>query len=393
MNVKRLSNVLAGNIAFPFSIICLLFCLLLLIGCGKPQANNPAVPPKPSVDVSQPIQHDIVEWDEYTGRLQAVESVEVRARVSGYLNKILFKDGGKIKKNDLLFVIDPRPYMAQLNQAKAQFDQAKSRLDLAKGDFQRAKRLLKEQAISEEEYDTRSKNLVQNEAAVQSAKATVELAELNVNYTQIRSPIDGRISRKLITTGNLVSADSTVLATIVSVDPVYLYVDADERSVLKYRRLAIAGKRESAVDHKVPLEMALIDEQEFPHKGYVDYVDPEINPATGTVRARAVFHNPDELLKPGLFGRVRIPGSGKYVAQLISDKAIGMDQGKKFVMVLTKDNKAEYKPITTGPMHEGLRIVTGGLSQQDWVIVNGVQFVRPGVEVLANKIAMPDEKS
>jgi multidrug efflux system membrane fusion protein len=392
MNVINLSKQ-AGNAKVPYSIMFVLFSLLLQVGCDKPQANNAAAPHKPSVDVSQPIQHVIVEWDEYTGRLQAVESVEIRARVSGYLNKILFKDGGKVKKNDLLFVIDPRPYTAHLNQTKAEFDQAKSKVDLAKGDFQRAKRLLKEQAISEEEYDTRSKNLVQNEAALQSAKAKVELAQLNVYYTQIRSPIEGRISRKLITIGNLVAADNTVLATIVSVDPIHLYVDADESSVLKYRRLAIAGKRQSAVDHQVPIEMALIDEQEFPHKGYVDYVDPEINPATGTVRARAVFDNPDELLKPGLFGRVRIPGSGKYVAQLISDKAIGMDQGKKFVMVLTKDNKAEYKPITTGPMHEGLRIVTGGLSQQDWVIVNGVQFVRPGVEVQANKIAMPDEKS
>jgi membrane fusion protein, multidrug efflux system len=366
--------------------------LLVLTDCGKTQdnANAAAMTPKPSVEVSQPIQREIVEWDEYNGRLEAVEAVEVRARVSGYLNKILFKDGGKVKKNDLLFEIDPRPYSAQLNQAKAEYDQAKSKRELAQGDFQRAKRLLKEQAISEEEYDTRSKNVVQSEAALQSAKAQVELAQLNVDYTQIRSPIDGRISRKLITVGNLVSADSTLLANIVSIDPIHLFIDADERSVLKYRRLALAGKRESAIDHRVPLEMALIDEQDFPHKGYIDYVDPEINPATGTVRARAVFNNPDELLKPGLFGRVRVPGSGKYSAQLISDKAVGMDQGKKFVMVLAKDNKAEFRPISTGAMHEGLRIVTAGLAQSDQVIVNGLQFVRPGAKVQATQIPMPE---
>lgn len=376
----------------PYLWMLVMGVTLLLTACGKPQdnANAATMQPKPAVEVSQPIQREIVEWDEYNGRLEAVESVEVRARVSGYLNKILFKDGGKVKKNDLLFEVDPRPYTAQLNQAKAQYDQAKSKRELAQGDFQRAKRLLKEQAISEEEYDTRSKNVVQSEAALQSAKAQVELAQLNVDYTQIRSPIDGRISRKLITVGNLVAADSTLLATIVSIDPMYLYVDADERSVLKYRRLALAGKRESAIDHRVPLEMSLIDEQDFPHKGYIDYVDPEINPATGTVRARAVFTNPDELLKPGLFGRVRVPGSGKYTAQLISDKAVGMDQGKTFVMALSKDNKAEFRPITTGAMHEGLRIVTAGLAQSDWIIVNGLQFVRPGAEVQATQKPMPE---
>lgn len=368
--------------------------ILLLCACNRPQSNNnhAAAPPKPVVEVSQPIQRDIVEWDEYTGRLQAVESVEVRARVSGYLNKILFKDGGKVKKNDLLFEIDPRPYLAQFNQAQAELNNAKSKLSLAQNDFQRAKRLLKEQAISEEEYDTRSKNVTQAQASLESAQATVKLAELNVNYTQIRSPINGRISRKLITIGNLVAADNTLLATIVSVDPIYLYVDADERSVLKYKRLALEGKRQSAVDHKVPLQMALIDELDYPHEGYIDYVDPELNPATGTVRARAVFENPDELLKPGLFARVRVPGSGKYIAQLINDKAIAMDQGKQYVYVVDKNNKVEYRPIVTGPMHEGLRVVTNGLTQQDWIIVNGIQYVRPGAEVQASQKAMPESK-
>lgn len=379
--------------AFTHLTIFLFASLMLQVGCSKNENPNATAPPKPNVVSSQPLQEDIVEWDEYTGRLQAVESVEIRSRVSGYLKQIGFKDGGKVKKGDLLFVVDPRPYMAQLHQAKAELDRAKSRLELAQNDVGRAQRLLKEQAISEEEYDTRSKNLVQAAASLESSKATVELAQLNVDFTQIRAPISGRISRKLITEGNLVAADTTVLATIVSIDPIYVYVDADERSALKYRRLSIEGKRQSARYFHIPVEMALMDEQGFPHQGYVDYVDPEINPATGTVRARGVFANPDDLLGPGLFARVRVPGSGKYPALLISDRAIAMDQSKQFVMVVNKDNHAEHRPIQAGRLHEGLRIVTSGLSPQDWVITNGLQFVRPGVEVQASHAPMQSDKT
>jgi len=374
-------------------LYCLLFFLVsLLFGCSKNENPNAKAPPKPVIVASQPVQQEIVEWDEYTGRLQAVESVEIRARVSGYLKRIAFKDGGKVKKGDLLFIVDPRPYIAQLHQASAELDRAKSRLDLARNDVGRAQRLLKEQAISEEEYDTRSKNLVQAAASVESAKATVDIAQLNVDFTEVRAPIPGRISRKLITEGNLVTADSTVLATIVSVDPIHVYVDADERSVLKYRRLSIEGKRQSARDFKINVEMALMDEQAFPHHGYIDYVDPEVNPATGTIRARGVFANPDDLLGPGLFARVRVPGSGKYKALLINDRAIAMDQGKQFVMVVTQDNHAEYRPIQTGRLHDGLRIVTTGLTPEDWVITNGLQFVRPGIEVESTHAPMQSDK-
>ena len=374
-------------------LYCLLFFLVsLLFGCSKNENPNAKAPPKPVIVASQPVQQEIVEWDEYTGRMQAVESVEIRARVSGYLKRIAFKDGGKVKKGDLLFIVDPRPYIAQLHQASAELDRAKSRLDLARNDVGRAQRLLKEQAISEEEYDTRSKNLVQAAASVESAKATVDIAQLNVDFTEVRAPIPGRISRKLMTEGNLVTADSTVLATIVSVDPIHVYVDADERSVLKYRRLSIEGKRQSARDFKINVEMALMDEQAFPHHGYIDYVDPEVNPATGTIRARGVFANPDDLLGPGLFARVRVPGSGKYKALLINDRAIAMDQGKQFVMVVTQDNHAEYRPIQTGRLHDGLRIVTTGLTPEDWVITNGLQFVRPGIEVESTHAPMQSDK-
>jgi RND family efflux transporter, MFP subunit len=392
MNVQQLSARFDVKVTLANSSIILITCLMLLAACGKNETPNAAVaPPKPSIVASQPLQKDIVEWDEYTGRLQAVESVDIRARVSGYLQQISFKDGGKVQKGDLLFVVDPRPYMAQLHQSKAELDRSKSRLELAQNDVERAQRLLKEQAISEEEYDTRSKNLVQAAASVESSKAAVELAQLNVDFTHIRAPISGRISRKLITEGNLVSADATVLATIVSVDPIHVYIDADERSVLKYRRLSIEGKRKSARDFKIPLEMALIDEKDYLHQGYIDYVDPEINPATGTIRARGVFANADDLFGAGMFARVRIPGSGNYQALLISDRAIAMDQGKQFVMVVNKDNRAEYRPIQTGRSHEGLRIITAGLTVDDWVIINGLQFVRPGVEVEASHAPMQAE--
>ena len=382
MTVQQLSPKLNRRLMTNNSSIILISCLVLLAACGKSETPNSTVaPPKPAIVASQPIEKEIFEWDEYTGRFQAMESVDIRARVAGYLQEISFKDGSKVKKGDLLFVVDPRPYMAQLQQSKAELDRAKSRLELAQNDVERAKRLLKEQAISEEEYDTRSKNLVQASASVESAKATVDLAQLNVEFTHIRAPISGRISRKLITEGNLVSTDATVLATIVSVDPIHVYIDADERSVLKYRRLSIEGKRKSARDFKIPVEMALIDEKDYPHQGYIDYVDPEINPATGTIRARAVFENPDDLFGAGMFARVRVPGSGKYKALLISDRAIAMDQGKQFVMVVNKDKHAEYRPIQTGHSHDGLRIVNSGLTIDDWVITNGLQFVRPGVEV------------
>ncbi|QJD30077.1 efflux RND transporter periplasmic adaptor subunit [Methylococcus geothermalis] len=363
--------------------------LLQLDACGGRDGTGMPGLPGPKVEVSQPVQREIIETDEYTGRLQAVESVEVRARVSGYLKQILFTDGSRVKRGDLLFVIDPRPYVAQLQQAQAGLARAKSKLKLAQNDLQRAESPLKEQAISEEEYDTRRQSLIQAMADVESAKASVDLAQLNVDFTQIRSPIDGRISRKLITEGNLVTADSTVLAGIVSVDPMYLYFDADERSLLKYRRLEIDGKRKNAI----PIEMALMDEQGFPHHGYLDYMDPQVNADMGTVRARGVVANPDGLLEPGLFIRARVPGGSRYQGLLISDRAIAMDQGKKYVMVVTADNRADYRPITTGRLHEGLRIVSGGLSPEDWVIVNGLQFVRPGAQVEAARTAMPGDRS
>lgn len=366
----------------------------ILAGCDSSSNAKPANPGPPAavVTVSQPIQKNVVEWDEYTGRLEAVQTVEVRARVSGYLSQVNFKDGAKVKKGDLLYVIDPRPYVAVRDRTAAEVDRSRAQLELAKNDLSRAEQLLKSHFISEAEYDTRSKGVRQQEAALRSAEAALQEAKLNVEFTQLRSPIDGRISRTLTTVGNLVnggnSGEATLLTIIVSTDPIRVYIDADELSVLKYRRLAREGLRESARYGPIPMELELADEKNFPHKGYTDFVEPRLDPTTGTVRARGVFPNPDDQLSPGFFARVRIHGSDTYPALLVSDAAIGVDQEKKFVLIVNRDNMVEYRAVKPGPFIDGLRVIKQGLKPDDWVIVNGLQRVQPGVKVNPEKVDM-----
>jgi len=357
-----------------------------LTGCGK--RTQPATPPPPTVSVIQPVAREVVEWDEYIGRLESPETVEVRARVSGYLDKVHFKEGKEVKKGDLLFTIDPRPYQAELDHANAEYERAVSQTDLAKNDFERAKRLIATKAISEEDYDTKSKTYTAVEAAVRSAKATLDSAKLNLEFTQIRAPIDGRISRAVVTEGNLISSGvagsgATLLTTIVSLNPLYLYGDADERSVLKYLHLRREGTRVSARDELIPAEMGLADETGFPHKGYMDFVDNRIDPGTGTMRARGVFSNADHSLSPGFFGRIRIPGSGKYPALLIPDRALGSDQAQKFVYVVNPEKKVEFRPVKIGPMIDGLRVVKEGLKPGEQIVIEGLMRVRPGIVVEA----------
>ena len=357
----------------------------LFTGCGK-QAQPPT--PLPVVSVTQPVVREVVEWDEYIGRLESPETVEVRARVSGYLDKVHFKEGKEVKKGDLLFTIDPRPYQAELDHANAEYERAVSQTDLAKNDFERAKRLIATKAISEEDYDTKSKTYTAVQAAVRSAKATLDSAKLNLEFTQIRAPIDGRISRAVVTEGNLISSGvagsgATLLTTIVSLNPLYLYGDADERSVLKYLHLRREGTRVSARDELIPAEMGLADEAGFPHKGYMDFVDNRIDPGTGTMRARGVFSNADHSLSPGFFGRIRIPGSGKYPALLIPDRALGSDQAQKFVYVVNAEKKVEFRPVKIGPMIDGLRVVKEGLKPGEQIVIEGLLRVRPGIVVEA----------
>ena len=366
---------------------------LLLSACQQQQAAAPP-PPPPKVTVSQPVVRDVVEWDEYTGRLEAVESVEIRARVSGYLQSVHFTDGAIVKKGALLFVIDPRPYQAELNRARATLEQAIARYERTQKDFARAQQLVKSRAISEEEVDTRGADQREAQEAVRAARAAVEAARLNVEFTEVKAPISGRISRHLVTQGNLINggtAESTLLTTIVSLDPMYCYFEADERSYLKYARLSRTGERPSSRDVRNPVYLALANETGFPHQGYIDFVDNRLDPNTGTMTGRAVLPNPDLMLTPGLFARVRIPGSGMYTALLLPDEAIGTDQTQRFVFVVDDQNTVEYRKAELGPMIDGLRVIRGGLQPEDWVIVNGVQRVRPGAKVDPERQALPED--
>ncbi len=354
----------------------------LLTACGK-KAPQPVAPPA-LVHVQSPLARETVEWDEYTGRLEAVDSVELRARVSGYLNRIAFKEGSLVQKGDLLFEIDPRPYQAAFDLATAEHERALAQAELAKNDFERAQRLITTKVISDEDFDTKAKFYVSAQAGARSAKAAADSAKLNLDFTRIHAPISGRIGRALVTQGNLVAggaAGSTVLTTLVSLDPLYCYADADERSILKYIKLSQEGKRESARDVQIPVEMALAGDHGFPHKGVVDFLDNRVDPNTGTMRARGVFPNPDQTLSPGFFARVRVAGSGKYHALLIPDRAISSDQATKYVFVVNTGNQVEVRPVRLGPIVDDLRVITEGLKVEDRVIVDGLLRVRPGVVV------------
>jgi RND family efflux transporter MFP subunit len=372
-------------------ILLMVIALAWVTGCKPKTATAPA---PPTVSVVQPVAKDIVEWDEYIGRLESPETVEVRARVSGYLNKVHFKEGIEVQKGDLLFTIDQRPYKAEFDRAEAEFERAQSQAELAKSEAERAKRLITTKAISEEDLDTKTRTYASVLAAVRSAKASLDTAKLNLEFTEIHSPINGRISRALVTEGNLVSSGisgsgATLLTTVVSLNPLYLYGDADERSILKYLKLRREGSRVSARDAQIPAEMQLADESGFPHKGFMDFVDNRIDPNTGTMRARGVFSNVDHSLSPGFFGRIRIPGSGKYQALLIPDRALGSDQSVKFLYVVNAEKKVEFRPVKIGPMIDGLRVVKEGLKPGEQIIVEGLLRVRPGVVVDAKPWEAP----
>ena len=367
---------------------------ILLTTCTQQQPASP--PPPPKVTVSQPVVRDVVELDDYTGRLEAVESVEVRARVSGYLQSVHFTHGDIVKKGALLFVIDPRPYQAELNRSKAALEQAIARYERTKKDFARAQQLVKSRAVSQEEVDTRAADEREAEEAVRAARAAVEASQLNVEFTQVKAPISGRISREFVTVGNLINggmADSTLLTRIVSLDPIYSYFEVDERSYLKYTRLWRDGARPGARDVKIPVSLGLANEMGFPHQGQLDFIDNRLDPNTGTMTGRAVFPNSDMMLIPGLFARVRLPGSSQYKALLIPDEAIGSDQTQRFCYVVNDQNTVENRKVELGPVIDGLRVVRDGLKPEDWVIVNGVQRVRPGAKVDPQQQAIPNNQA
>jgi RND family efflux transporter MFP subunit len=368
--------------------------LLLLTACAQqPQAAAP--PPPPKVTVSQPSMRDVVEWEEYTGRLEAAESVEVRARVNGYLQSIHFKEGSIVKKGDLLFVIDPRPYQAELERAKAELALATARLERTEKDLARAQKLLQVHAASQEEVDTRVAEQRQAQESVQAARAMVNAVQLNVEFTQVRAPINGRISRYFVSIGNLINGgttQSTLLTTIVSLDPIYCYFEADERSYLKDTRLTRGGERTNGREGRQPAYVGLADEEAFPHKGYIDFMDNRLDPKTGTITGRAVLPNPDLLLAPGLFARLRIPAGSKYKALLLPPEAVGSDLSQQFVFVVDDQNLVQYRKVTLGPIVDGLRVIRDGLQPEDWVIVKGVQRAKTGAKVDPIKQAIADSQ-
>jgi RND family efflux transporter MFP subunit len=349
----------------------------LLIACGDSAPEKAA----PKVAVANPVERDVLEWDDYTGRIEATQSVEVRARVSGYLESVQFRPGQIVEAGALLFVIDPRPYQAELDRAKAAAAQSRSALELARNEAQRAGRLVARNAISQEEYEARTAGLRNAEAELQGADAAIRTAALDLEFTQIRSPIRGRVSRDLVNVGNLINggtAGATLLTTVVSLDPIHCYFEVDERAYLRYADLARAGIRASSRDAANPVLLQLSDETDFPHVGKMDFVDNVIDPATGTMRGRAIFPNPDLKLTPGLFARVRLIGSGKYKATLLPDAAIGTDQAERFVLVVDAENQVARKKVVPGPMIEGWRIVREGVTAADRVVIGGLQAVHAG---------------
>jgi multidrug efflux system membrane fusion protein len=352
---------------------------LALFSCSR-QAPLPESQPPP-VTIAKPVQKQIIEWDYYTGRTEAVESVNITPRVSGYIDNITFKAGDSVNKGDLLFVIDPRPYQATLDQAKAQQRQAEANQQLQDANFARQDKLRQTGVIAKEDFDTALSNKNQAAASVLAAAAAVESAQLNLTFTRVVSPIRGLISRELVTMGNLVQADTTLLTNIVSVDPIYAYFNVDERSVLKYERQVREGKLTNARSGAVPISLQLENDRGFPHQGSIDFINNQFNSSTGTLEVRGLFPNADAVLIPGAFVRIRVAGSPLHSALLVSDRAVGTDQGQKYLLVVDKDNVVVVKPVELGPEAEGLRVVRSGITGDDEIIINGIVNARPGTKV------------
>jgi RND family efflux transporter MFP subunit len=368
-----------------------ILCAAALTACSPPK---PAAPPSPKVTVQQPHFATVTNWDEYPGHLEAVDMVEIRPRVAGYIDSIHFQDGAEVKAGDLLFVIDPRPFQAELEQAQARRQQAETHLELVQNDLKRADSLRGTKAISDEEYDGRSKAVREAEAALVAAKANETAARLNLDYSQIKAPVSGKIGRRLLTVGNFVQLQgaggaAAVLATVVSLDPIYAYFDVEEAAYQKYRSSAKQGE---TTDCALPCELALVNEQGFMHRGHIDFFDNQVNPQTGTIRLRAVFENQDRVLVPGMFANVRVLAGPPQATLVIPDVAVQSDQGYKFVYVANQENKVETRPIEVGRNHGPQREVLKGLTPEDRVIVNGLMMLRPGVKVEMQE-AMGDAES
>ncbi len=351
-----------------------------LAGCNQPSAEQTA-PPPPPVTVAKPITKEIVEWDEYTGRTDAVQSVNITARVSGYLYNITFKAGEVVSQNDLLFVIDPRPYQAAYDQANGQLRQAEAQQKLNNLNLARADELRAKNVIAKQDYDNAVSQKNVSDAQVIAAQAAVESAQLNLDFTEIKAPVTGRIGREQVTVGNLVQADSTLLTTLVSVNPIYAYFNVDERSVLKYQQLVREGKLPDPTSAAVPVYLQLENEKDFPHQGTIDFINNQFDPSTGTLQVRGIFPNANGFLVPGSFVRVRVAATPRYQGILVTDRAIGSDQGQKFALIVGQNNVVELRPLELGPVVDGLRVIRKGLTGDESVIINGLVNARPGSKV------------
>jgi multidrug efflux system membrane fusion protein len=359
---------------FYTAALALIVALVALAGCSKPHAQ-PAAPAAPPVSVAAALEQEVVETVDFPGRIEAVESVEVRARVNGYLQAVRFRPGAQVRKGDLLFIIDPRPFEAELARAEATLANTRAQLELARTELARQEQLLAERATSRREYDDAAARLRQFDAQLRANQASVESARLSLAYTRITAPVDGRVGKAEITVGNLVQGEvpnSPILTTVVSMNPVYAAFEADEASYLRF----VSSRKNLSV------AIGLASEEGFPHRGRIDFVDNRVDPQSGTVRMRALLDNKDGRFTPGLFARVRLGDThSPRKAVLVAERAIGTDQSKRFVLVVNGDNKAEYREVRVGRVIEGLRVIESGLQAGEVIVVNGLQRVRPGAPV------------
>jgi len=372
-------------------------CLLAVAAAGPGCRGETKVvaPPPPEVSVSQPIEEPVQETLEFTGRISAVDSVEVRARVTGYITKVAFTDGALVQAGDLLFEIDPREYQAAVLRAEGEVARLRAQLARTESEVARNQALRPSGAASARELERSVAEKGAAEGELKAKLAQLELARLDVEFTQVKAPVAGRVSRAEITAGNLVvvgASGGPLLTTVVSLDPIYVNFDADERAIIRLRRGAIARAGAAAPENvraaAAPVLVALADENDFAHQGTIDFIDNQIDPSTGTIHVRAVLPNPDRLLAPGLFVRVRLPVGEPRPGILVTDRAIGTDQDRKYVLVVNEKNVVEYRPVKLGPLQGALRAVAEGLAPGEWVIVNGIQRARPGATVTPQKVSM-----
>lgn len=373
------------------------WCVLLAVanGCHRPPPQLPEAEP-PTIPVSRPIERTVTDYADFTGRTNAINSVEIRARVSGYLVEMPFKEGAEVKAGDLLFLVDPRPYQAQYDQAAGQVNLYKAQLALAKANYARDMEVAKTPgAVSVQQLDQDKAAVDEADAAVKAFEASMEVYKLNLSFTKVTSPIDGQVSRYFMTLGNLAVQDQTLLTTVVSLDPLYAYFDVDEGTVIRVRKAINDGTVKRYQEGGIPVLMALQNESGFPHKGTVDFVNNQVNPNTGSLSVRGVFRNPKpatgiRLMSPGMFVRIRIPIGQPHPALLVIDRAVGSDQGLKFVYVVDADNIVQQRRVSTGALQsDGLRAITDGLKPNDWVIVSGLQQVRPRMTIKPEVMPMP----